>query len=61
MNIEELNQSKVPVVQIDKSLEKYREKVLFKDKLEQANEVLKKIGLPNLFEDEENKVDFKHG
>jgi hypothetical protein len=46
-NIEELNQSKVPVVQIDKTLEIYREKILFKDKLDQANETLKKVGLPN--------------
>jgi hypothetical protein len=46
MTIEELNQSKLPIVQIDKSLEIYREKVLFEEKLAQANDVLKRVGLP---------------
>jgi hypothetical protein len=46
MSIKELNQSKVPVVQIDKHLEIYQDKILFKDKLDKANETLKKIGLP---------------
>ena len=47
MNIKQLNKSNTPVVRIDKSLEKYKGKVLFKDKLEKANETLKKVGLPN--------------
>jgi hypothetical protein len=33
-------------VHIDKSLNKYEDKVLFPDKLEKANEMLKKVGLP---------------
>jgi hypothetical protein len=37
---------KLPVIQIDKSLEKYKDKVLFKDKLDKANEMLKSVGLP---------------
>lgn len=48
MNIEELNKRKTPIVVIDNSLEKYRGQVLFPEKLEKANQVLKKIGLPKL-------------
>jgi hypothetical protein len=33
-------------VRIDNSLEKYKDKVLFKDKLDKANEMLKTTGLP---------------
>lgn len=46
MNIKALNKSKLPIVRIDKSLDKFKDKVLFKDKLENANKVLKTIGLP---------------
>lgn len=46
MKAKELNTNKVPVVRIDSSLEKYKDKVLFKGKLEKANEVLKMTGLP---------------
>lgn len=48
MTIEELNQRKTPIVIIDKSLEQYKGKNLFPEKLAKANQVLKKIGLPNL-------------
>ena len=44
--IEELNKSKVPIVKIDKSLNKYTDKVLFKEKVDKANETLKNVGLP---------------
>ncbi|MGI9056120.1 MAG: hypothetical protein ACR2F2_10005 [Pyrinomonadaceae bacterium] len=44
--IEELNKSKLPIVKIDKSLGEYKDKVLFKEKVEKANETLKKVGLP---------------
>jgi len=46
MTIKQLNKSHVPVVRIDKSLDKYKGKVLFEEKLEKANETLKKVGLP---------------
>jgi hypothetical protein len=46
MKIKELNKGKVPIVRIDSTLEKYKDKVLFKDKLDKANEVLRTIGLP---------------
>ena len=48
MNIKEINKKKVPIVQIDKSLNKYNNIVLFPDKLEKANEMLRKVGLPKL-------------
>ena len=46
MKARESNKSKLPVVRIDKSLEKYKDKVLFKDKLDKANDMLKTVGLP---------------
>jgi hypothetical protein len=46
MKGKDLNKSKLPVVRIDNSLEKYKDKVLFKDKLDKANEMLKTVGLP---------------
>lgn len=44
--VEELNKSKVPIVRIDPSLEQYRGKVLFPEKLAKANEMLKTAKLP---------------
>ena len=46
MNIKELNKSKTPIVIIDNSLEKYIKLPIFQDKLDKANEMLKKVGLP---------------
>jgi hypothetical protein len=46
-NIQELNSRKVPVVCIDPSLEKYRDKTPFPEKLAKANEMLKNAKLPN--------------
>lgn len=46
--IKELNKNKVPIVRIDKSLNKYDNIVLFPDKLEKANEMLRTVGLPKL-------------
>ena len=48
MTIEELKNTKTPIVLIDKSLEKYKGQNLFPEKLAKANEVLKRIGLPKL-------------
>jgi hypothetical protein len=42
----ELKKRKIPIVKIDKSLNKYDDIVLFPDKLEKANEMLRKVGLP---------------
>ena len=44
--INELNKKKVPVVRIDKSLNKYSNVILFPEKLKKANEMLRTIGLP---------------
>ena len=44
--IEKLNKSKIPIVKIDKTLEKLRGKNLFPEKLAKANEVITKVGLP---------------
>ncbi len=43
---DELKKRKIPIVKIDKSLNKYDDIVVFPDKLEKANERLKKNGLP---------------
>jgi len=43
---EELKKRKIPIVKIDRSLNKFDDKVLFPEKLNKANEMLKKTGLP---------------
>jgi hypothetical protein len=45
--VQELNKSKVPIVRIDHSLNQYRDKVLFPEKLAKANEMLKTAKLPS--------------
>lgn len=37
-----------PIVLIDKSVDSFNNKVLFPKKLEKANDMLKKVGLPKL-------------
>ena len=44
--IQELNNEKVPIVRIDPSLEQFRYKILFPEKLAKANEMLKTAKLP---------------
>jgi hypothetical protein len=44
--IEKLNKCKLPIVKIDKSLERLRGKNLFLEKLAKANETIAKVGLP---------------
>ena len=46
MTIKELNKAKVPIVRIDKALEKYKDVSLFQVKVDKANEVLRTVGLP---------------
>ncbi len=48
MGIEELNKSKIPLVKIDKKLDKYKGKVLFKEKLDMANKLLENAVLPKI-------------
>ena len=44
--VQELNNRKVPIVRIEPSLEQFRDKILFPEKLEKANEMLKTARLP---------------
>ena len=46
MSIDDLNKAKVPIVKIDKKLEKLRGKILFPKKLELANQLLANAKLP---------------
>lgn len=46
MTIKKLNESKLPIVRIDKSLEQYKDQPLFQEKLDKANKVLRTVGLP---------------
>lgn len=46
--IKEINQKKVPIVRIDNSLEKFKSMPIFQEKVDKANEVLRKVGLPRL-------------
>ena len=46
--IEELNKTKVPIVIIDPSLEREKDRIYFPDKLAKANEMLKTAKLPEL-------------
>jgi len=44
--IKEIEKRKIPIVRIDRSLNKYKGVVLFPDKLEKANDMLRTVGLP---------------
>lgn len=44
--VEELNKRNVPIVTIDPELDKYRDKIMFPEKLAKANKMLKTAKLP---------------
>ena len=46
--IKKLNEKKVPIVQIDNLLEKYKAMPIFQDKVDKANEMLRTVGPPKL-------------
>jgi len=48
MKIRDLNKRKSPIVVINKSLDKIANKVLFPEKLKEANNTLKSVGLPKV-------------
>ena len=48
MEINEFNQAKIPVVKINKKLDEFKGKILFPDKLAQANAMLLRVKLPTL-------------
>ena len=54
--ITEIKKRKIPIVMIDNLLNKYDDKILFPDKLEKANEMLRKIGLPKQWTTEKNHI-----
>ena len=47
MKVKEFNEAKIPLVKINKNLNKYSGKVVFEEKLAQANQLLKKAKLPS--------------
>lgn len=48
MKIQELNESKIPLVKIDNKLDRFKGKVLFKKKLDMANQLLENAVLPKI-------------
>ncbi len=48
MKIDEFNTSKIPLVKIDKKLNRFKRKVLFKEKLDRANKLLENADLPEI-------------
>ena len=54
MKTKEINKVKTPDVRLDKSLDKYDDKILFPEKLEKANQRLKEVGLPKQWTTEES-------
>ncbi|HTB05538.1 MAG TPA: hypothetical protein VK806_01210 [Bacteroidia bacterium] len=48
MTIKQLNKTKTPIVKINRKLDKLAGKVLFPEKVEEANRMLKKVGLPKI-------------
>ncbi|HLR36513.1 MAG TPA: hypothetical protein VK084_00595 [Chitinophagaceae bacterium] len=44
---DEIKKRKTPIVKIDKKLDKWDDKIIFSEKLEKANKMLKNKGLPN--------------
>ena len=48
----EIKKRKVPIVKIDETLNKYDDIVVFPEKLEKTNEMLRKVGLPKHWKNE---------
>jgi hypothetical protein len=46
MNLKSINENKIPIVKIDRKLERFRGKILFPEKLQKANEILSRVGIP---------------
>ncbi|MCF8371845.1 MAG: hypothetical protein K9H64_09495 [Bacteroidales bacterium] len=51
MEIQELNEAKIPLVKINKKLNRFKGKVIFKEKLDRANKLLERAVLPKLAKD----------
>jgi hypothetical protein len=52
----ELKKRKIPIVAIDELLNKYDDIVLFPDKLEKANQMLRNIGLPKQWTKKNSRI-----
>jgi len=48
MKVKEINKSKIPMVKINKKLDQFKGKVLFKEKLNMANKLLENAVLPKI-------------
>lgn len=46
MDIQHIDTNKKPIIVIDETLDFFNDKVLFPEKLDKANEMLREIGLP---------------
>lgn len=46
MKIQDINDSKIPLVKIDKKLNKFKGKILFQNKLDMANQLIDNAKLP---------------
>ncbi|MCA0426344.1 MAG: hypothetical protein LCH37_02825 [Bacteroidetes bacterium] len=53
--IKEIEKRKIPIVKIYHTLNKYDDLVVFPGKLEKANEMLRKVGLPKQWIDKNKK------
>lgn len=56
MKIDEFNKSKIPLVKIDKRLNRFKGKVLFKEKLDRANQLLENTELPKVVREKIEKA-----
>ncbi|MEL7147556.1 MAG: hypothetical protein AAFO69_14370 [Bacteroidota bacterium] len=52
----DINLRKKPIIKIDKTLDFFNDKPLFPEKLEKANDMLKRIGLPEKPQLKRNKL-----
>ncbi len=48
MKVHEFNKSKIPLVKINKKLDRFKGKVIFKEKLNMANKLLENAVLPKM-------------
>ena len=55
MKVDEFNKSRIPLVKIDKKLNRFKGKVLFKKKLDRANKLLENADLPKIIKDKSSK------
>jgi len=61
MAIKKSNKKKVPIITIDKSLDKYKDIELFPEKVAKANEMLRTVGLPHKLNDQPKRKVKRHG